>query len=227
MRRAWLAVALALPALNCDSARSPKTGPQEESKVNADAQTLQRIAQVDPVHADTMSRQPTTFTSQPLSFYKRFKLLKAQVRLPHRELQFRYADDGQRVVNLSAGDPQSIYKINQDEGLALEASQVPEYVKFFVAHTEGGKHQVVERAEDIHWLPDASTDAALSAKKADATAKLHPVQVSQGAEGFEAVATVLMGSQLVETTFQVRKSGRVQPLKQQVVVEGMPVPYVR
>ncbi|MBZ4419506.1 hypothetical protein [Myxococcus sp. RHSTA-1-4] len=227
MSRVLLAVALALAVLHCESARSPKAGPMEESKVNADAQTLQRIAQVDPVHADTMSRQPTTFTSQPLSFYKRFKLLKAEVRLPHRALQFRYADDGKHVVNLTAGDPQSIYKINQDEGLALDASQVAEYVKFFVANTDGGKQKVVEGAADIVWLPATNTDAALGAKKADAVAKLHPVQVSQGAEGFEAVATVLMGSQLVETTFQVRKSGRVQPLKQQVVVEGMPVPVVR
>ena len=100
-------------------------------------------------------------------------------------------------------------------------------MKFFVANTESGKHRVVESAADIAWLPATSTDEALSAKRADATAKLHPVRVTPGAEGFEAVATVLMGSQLVETTFQVRKSGRVQPLKQQVVVEGMPIPAVR
>jgi len=227
MHRGLLVIALALPALHCDTARPSKAGPPEESKVSADAQTLQRIARVDPVHADTMSRQPTTFTSQALSFYKRFKLLKAEVRLPHRALQFRYADDGNQVINLMAADAQTIYRINQDEGLALDAAQVPEYVKFFISNTEGGKHKVVESAADVVWLPAAASDAALSAKKAEASAKLHPVRVTQGAEGFETVATVLSGNQLTETTLLVRKSGRVQQVKQEVVASELPVPAVR
>ncbi len=202
------------------------TGASEEPKVTTDPQLLQRIAQVDPVHADTMSRTPTVFTTQELSFYKKYRLVKVEVRLPHRPLQFRYADDGAQAVNLLSGSTQAIYRVNEEEALALDASQVPEYLKFFVAHAEGGKRKVVERAEDIFWLRATSTDKALGDKKADAVSKLKPVSVSTTDKGFETVALLQEDKQLSECTYLVSKSGRVQVLEQQVVVENLPVPVV-
>ncbi|RKG72120.1 hypothetical protein D7W79_29450 [Corallococcus exercitus] len=214
---------------HCDTARPSKAGTQEEPKVNADAETLQRIERVDPVHAGTIQQNlaATAFTRQPLGFYQRFQLVTVDVRLPHRALRFKYADDGKVAVNLTPATAEAIYKVNQDEALSLEAAEVPAYLRFFVENTEGGKRRLVERAEDVQWLPATNTDAALGARKAEAVAKLHPVKVSDGPEGFQASALVLVGNQLLACDFTVRKGGKVQLVNQQVAAESLPVPAVR
>ncbi|WP_147443766.1 hypothetical protein [Corallococcus sicarius] len=197
--------------------------------MNADAQTLQRIEQVDPVHAGTIKENlaATTFTRQPLGFYKRFQLVTVEVRLPHRALRFKYADDGKSAVNLTPATPEALYKVNQEEALTLEAAEIPAYLRFFVENTEGGKRRLVERAEDVQWLPATNTDPTLTAQKDAAAAKLHPIQVTDGEEGFKASAVVLVGNQLLACDFVIRKSGKVQLAKQQAVADALPVPFAR
>jgi hypothetical protein len=225
VKRLLLAVGALVPGpLPCDAAPPAVAGASEESKVTTDAQLLQHIAQVDPVHADTMSRAPAVFTTQELSFYKKYRLVKVEVRLPERPLVFWYADDGAQAVNLLKDGAQAIYRMNEKEALALNAAQVPEYLKFFVAYTEGGKRKVVERDEDISWLRTISTNQALADKKAEAVSKLKPVRVSPMNMGFEAVALVKAGKQLLELTCVVRKNGQVDVLNEQVVMENLPVP---
>lgn len=191
--------------------------------VIAKTETLLRIAQVDPVHADTMSRQPTTFSVQPLSFYRRFKLLTADVMLPHRPIQFRYVDDGTQVVVLT-GREQDLYAVNARESLSLEASQVPEYVRFFIANTGGTGRRVVETASDVPWRGDVDTSPELATKKAEATSRLKPLRVTPAAEGFQAVALVLEDDTLHELTLDVRKDGHVETPRSQVVLSSLPVP---
>lgn len=213
---------LALNMLYCAHAPS-RGGPPEDEMVIAKTETLLRIAQVDPVHADTMSRQPTTFTTQPLSFYGRFHLLTADVMLPHRPIQFRYVDDGKEVVVLGGTD-EDIYKVNAKEALSLQASQVPEYVRFFINNTGGTGRIVVEKPSDVPWRGDVDTTPELATKKAEASARLKPVRVTPGAEGFQAVALVLEDDVLQELTLAVGKDGHVDTLKSQVVLSSLPVP---
>ncbi len=213
---------MALNMLYCAHAPSG-SGPHEDELVTAKTETLLRIAQVDPVHADTMSRQPTTFSTQPLSFYGHFQLLTADVMLPHRPIQFRYVDDGKQVIVLG-GKEQDIYKVNARESLSLEASQVAEYVKFFVANTGGTGRRVVEKSADVPWRGDVDTTPELATKKAEVTSRLKPVQVSPGAEGFQAVAYVLEDDILQELTLAVRKDGEVETVRSQEVLTSLPVP---
>ncbi|RKH40025.1 hypothetical protein D7X12_21990 [Corallococcus sicarius] len=229
MHRILVAALWVLSATHCDTARPSKAGSLEEPKVNADAQTLQRIEQVDPVHAGTIKENlaATTFTRQPLGFYKRFQLVTVEVRLPHRALRFKYADDGKSAVNLTPATPEALYKVNQEEALTLEAAEIPAYLRFFVENTEGGKRRLVERAEDVQWLPATNTDPTLTAQKDAAAAKLHPIQVTDGEEGFKASAVVLVGNQLLACDFVIRKSGKVQLAKQQAVADALPVPFAR
>jgi hypothetical protein len=191
--------------------------------VIAKTETLLRIAQVDPVHADTMSRQPTTFSTQPLSFYGHFKLLTADVMLPHRPIQFRYMDDGRQVVVLT-GREQDIYNVNAREKLSLDASQVPEYVRIFIANTGGTGRRVVESAADVPWRGDVDTTPALATKKAEASSRLQPLRVTPAAEGFQVVALVLEDDTLHELTLAVRKDGHVDTTRSQVELSSLPVP---
>lgn len=186
--------------------------------------TIDRIAAVDPVHADTMRRRPTTFVSETLPFYRRFGLVRATVELPHRPLVLDYADDGQQLVQL-AGEPKDIYRVNGLDGLSLEASQVGAYLKFFLAHSEGPNgSRLVERPADVPWLASSESDAVQKGLRAAATARLRPVEVTATPGGFQASALVLKGSTLSLNVFQVDAKGTVRLRSTEPVSEKLPVP---
>jgi hypothetical protein len=220
--RPWaLALALAL----CAAAATAQSGsPRKDGRsVSSDAALLERIRAADPVHADTMSRQPTTFTAVPLPFYRRFKLVRAAVSLPHRPLEFRYADDGARTVPL-AGTPEDVYRVNEAEGLALAEAQVADYVRFFLAHTRcDEEREVAERPADLHWLPGTETDADLKTARARASALLKPLAVSSAGAGYRVTATVAEGNKLSELVIDVDAQGRVEVQSAKVLAADLPV----
>lgn len=192
--------------------------------MSSDAALLERIRAADPVHADTMSRQPTTLTAEPLPFYRRFKLVRAAVSLPHRPLEFRYADDGAQAVPLT-GKPEDVYRVNEAEGLALPEAQVADYVRFFVAHTRGDEERAVaERPADLDWLSATETDADLKAARARASALLKPLAVSSAGAGYRVTATVVEGKKLSELVLGVDTQGRVEVQSSKVLVPDLPVP---
>ena len=86
----------------------------------ADKEVIDRIARVDPVTADTMRSHPTTLSWQALPFYRNFRILRAAVSLPHRALEFHFADDGTRIIVLRS-DPKNIHDVNAGESLHLAA----------------------------------------------------------------------------------------------------------
>jgi hypothetical protein len=221
--RSWvLALALGL----CATAATAQAGsPRKDGRsVSSDAALLERIRAVDPVHADTMSRQPTTFTAEPLPFYRRFKLVRAAVSLPHRPLEFRYADDGEKAVPLT-GKPEDVYRVNEAEGLALAEAQVADYVRFFVGHTRGDEErEVAERPADLQWLPGTETDADLKAARARASGLLKPLAVSSAGGGYRVTATVVEGRKLSELVLAVDVHGRVDVESARVLVPDLPVP---
>jgi len=53
--------------------------PQPPEKTMSD--TIEGIAAVDPVHADTIRKRPTAFATEALAFYQRFKLLRITMSL--------------------------------------------------------------------------------------------------------------------------------------------------
>ncbi len=188
-------------------------------------EVVRRIAQVDKPHAETMENNPVTFRWQALPFYRRFKLLIADVNLRHRPLQFRYADDGAELYILGA-TPDHIYKVNQREALHLGLSDVSGYVRFFYENISGADITVVEKPDDLHWLQSAQTEAAPRGKKQVAENLIHPIRVVQDAAGYTVVATALRSDELVELSLSIAPSGRVDVKNQKALVEKLPVPQV-
>jgi hypothetical protein len=201
---------------------------KEAAALATDAATLARIAAVDPVHAETMGRQPTTFEVQPLPFYRRFRLLTANVALPHRPLRFRYADDGSRAVTLN-GTPEEVYQVNQAEGLALTADDVPAYVRFFLDVAGGPGRELVESPSDPAWLPASDADPALKARRSAASGQIRPLQVSPDGSGFRVTAIALQGdpnftrTDLVRLELRVSADGRITIAAPAVLQAEVPV----
>jgi len=230
MRGARAGLILALTAA-CAAAVSPapSQAPGKEAEALAlDAATLARITAVDPVHAETMGRQPTTLEVQPLPFYKRFRLLTANVSLPHKPLQFHYADDGTQAVYLS-GAPEEVYKVNTAEGLALTADQVAPYLRFFFSMAGGPGRELVESPSDPPWLPASESDPPLKAKRAAASGKISPLQVVPDGRGFRVTGTALQGdphftrADLVRLQLKVSPDGRVTIDTPTVLEENVPI----
>jgi hypothetical protein len=201
---------------------SSRAKAQGGGKVTTDTATLDRIAAVDPVHADTMRRQPTTFSSQALPFYKTFKLVKASIRLPHRPLEFRYADDGAQAIHLS-GSADDVYRVNDAEHLQLAESAVPDYVRFFVANADSSSRRLVESPGDLVWLPATESEAGPKAARAAASSKIHALQVSKSGAGYKVSAVALEGKRLVELALSVAVNGRVTVDSTKTVAEDVPV----
>lgn len=185
---------------------------------------LKRIAEVDPIHAETMETNPTTFLREPLPFYKTFVLVRAQVSLPHHPLLFFFADDG-RETTLPLGDPEDIALVNEAERLRLSVTDVEAYLRFYLAVVDR-KFVPAERSADVDWLPTADTVPAEKAAKAAAALRLHPVHVTPRASGgFEATATGRRDQTLVEATFTVGAEGRVTKGEEKTLQSNLPVHF--
>jgi hypothetical protein len=168
---------------------------------------------------------PTTFKVEALPFYRKVKLVRAQVDLPHRPLEFRYADGGPQLVYLS-GDPGDVYRANDLDGLALGEGQVGAYLRFFFEVTrgpEGRQQELAEGPGDLVWLPGTESDAGLKAARTRATGLLRPVRVSAAAGGYGVIAAVAEGRRLLELTLRVDAKGRVTVESTKVLLEDLPV----
>lgn len=179
---------------------------------------IERIANIDPVHADTMREQPTEFTRQPLPFYTKHTLLQVIVELPHRPMALDYLDDGEELVQL-AGAPADVYRVNSAERLQLTAEHVADYVKFFVRHAEQ-KSRVVEAPQDLTLIGPEAGHAVVHAA-------LKPVHVERTDAGFRAVAVVLVGRSLKERTVFVDAKGSVREQAVKVLLDDVPVAWAR
>ncbi len=180
---------------------------------------LQRISVVDEVHADTMSRCPTQFSTQPLPFYPVHKLLVADISLPHRELRLFYADDGKKVVPID-GTQKSVYALNRVAKLNLSAATVAEYFKFFVHNSmRSAKTQVLESVNDALLRESVSAD-----ERQNFARQIKPVKIAtQGDGSFVISACLLSGRTLFETSSVVKPDGEVVEQSRKEILGDAPV----
>ncbi len=189
----------------------------------ADKEVIDRIARVDPVTADTMRDSPTTLSWQALPFYRKFKLLRASVTLPHRALEFHFADDGTRIVVLRSY-PKNIDEVNAAESLHLEAGQIPSYVRFYFDNISGQRFLIVERSEDVPWLKNAGGEAALKQGKDRALSLVQPLAPKEVSPNSHSVlATAVRDIRLFELDLLINADGHVQVKGERVVLENLPV----
>ena len=184
-----------------------------------------RLAAVVPAHAEMMGRHPTTFSVDALSFYRRFRLLRAFIALPHRDLVLPYADSGAEIVPLS-GEPADVYRVNEAEGLRVTEAQLVPYLRFFLKHTAGSTmphRQVVEEADELEWLKRTADDPSSKAARAAASAQVRPIRATRVDGGYRVLVTVWSNLTLAELTLRVDDAGRVTEEGERVLCEDLPV----
>jgi len=190
-----------------------------------DRALMARLAVADPVQAELMGRRFTTFSADALSFYRRFRLLRAFVSLPHTEVVFPYADSGAEIVPLT-GDPADVYRVNQAEGLRLTEEQLVPYLRFFLQHTAGNSmphRQMVEDAGELEWLKRTEVEPESKAARAVASAQVRPVRATRVDGGYRVVATVWANLILAELTLRLDDAGRITEEGTRVLHENLPV----
>ncbi len=185
---------------------------------------VKRIAVVAPSHAETMGKRPTTFESVAVPFWSSFKLVRATVELPHKPLSLAFADNGDQLLGLA--EPGDVYKVNGLEALKLTSNQVPAYLRFFVTHAEPGSRELVEKAAELEWLHSSETDPEQKQVRTAASSQIHPVKVTQNADGFTAIAIVLEQKTLLEVTYEVQQKGTVKLRESKELADNLPVPVV-
>ncbi|HTS26638.1 MAG TPA: hypothetical protein VMH81_12250 [Bryobacteraceae bacterium] len=188
----------------------------------ANEEIIERIAEVNPVWAETMREHPTVFHWRPIPFYRKFQLLSATVNLRRRTAGYRYADDGSRLFILRA-TPEHIYQVNQLEGLQLDPSQVPDYVRFFFDNLTGPRIAIVERPEEAPWFEPPDDDPEIRARRADTASRIHPIRVTPEGDDYRVEATGVAGSELVELDLGVKRDGHIDIRSQRTVLEDIPV----
>jgi hypothetical protein len=184
-----------------------------------------RLAVADPLHAEMMGRHFTTFSVDVLPFYRRFRLLRAFIALPHTDLVFPYADGGAEIVPLT-GEPADVYRLNEAEGLRLPEAQLVPYLRFFLKHTAGSTmphRQVVEEAGELEWLARTEDDPSSKAARAAASAEVRPIRATRVDGGYRVLVTVWANLTLAELTLRVDDAGRVTEEGVRVLCEDLPV----
>jgi len=181
------------------------------------------VKAADPVHGASITTSASV-SYEALPWYERFRLLKVLVRLPHKPVLFRYADDGQEIVLL--GTSQAIYSVNAKEGLRLAANQVPAYLRYFAENGEMSRTEIFEAPDEPRWLAAAAADPQMAQLKGAAQLLIHPVQVVPIGEAFRAIATAIEDCQLLNLVLEVEADGRVREVSRSVLLEDVPVPYL-
>jgi hypothetical protein len=188
---------------------------------------FERIAAVYPEDGEIMRSHHTVCEHGRFPFYQRFQLLRVVVHLPHKPVRFLYADDGTQLVKVASA--QDVYEVNDREGLKLDASQVPAYLRFFLACTTTGLSalRLAEREEDALWVDAADYDSSLKPLKQQAMTLIHPALVTPLPDGgYRVVATAIEQRILKQLILRISVSGRVETDNQTVLLEDIPVPYM-
>jgi hypothetical protein len=200
---------------------------QETTSKMTNTDLIKRIARVDEVHASTMAENPTEFKAESLPFYKNFKLLRVTVDLPHRPLQFRYADNGSRLILLD-DKPENIYEINKMEDLHLKEPNVVPYLRFFFENSGGDHFRIIEGENEINWLDDSGHKQQSKGLREQVNSLIHPAKIAAlpSDQGYFVNITGLRGQNLTEISTKVRHDGHVESLGERVLAPNVPVPQV-
>jgi hypothetical protein len=189
-----------------------------------DAAMLRRIAAAEPADAETIGRNSTDVFVEALPFYGQYRWVRPVVLLPYHPSGLDYADNGERMLPLSA-DAESVYVVNRAERLQLSDDQVVPYVVFFLTVTGDKGSKYVVEPSDVPWLPTTEQDAVLKARRQAVSKKVHPVQVTKVADGYRVSIQVVLMQQLIELSLAVAHDGLVRTLETRTLDEDLPVHY--
>lgn len=205
-----------------------KQAVKEEKQMLSATQTadrIDRIASFDPTHAETIRNNRTSFELTHLPFYRDVSLLRAEVFLPHRPIELRFAEAGGAVRPIARRD--QIDALNRDQSLDLSAEQASAYLSFYVESVGGLEYRLLQSANDVRWLPKSAPggDAELAEQRLAATVKIHAPRVESINGAYRVTVNGIRGKGLFDVTFSVTRSGRVDLLAAHELMSDLPVPY--
>lgn len=187
---------------------------------------LDRIAAADPAHADTIATHDSAVAESAVPFWTRFRLVRVRTMLPHRPLDLRYADDGQRAIQI--GYPAGLYAANKADGLTLDTpGMCAAYLRFWF---EDGGERLTYLAESPDRMPwfrdDVMTDDDRAEQRA-AVPWIRPMVVTVSPRGgFDAEAIAVCQRELLRLRLHVAPDGTVTVISREQLRESIPVPYV-
>lgn len=184
-----------------------------------DPELVERIAVAEPGRAAILRSFPVDVLAVATPFYRRARVVDLDVETPVGRIRYRYGLEGDRVFAL--GDrPETVYELDEREGLALDLDTVRAYIRFFFESVGGGKIRIVEKAAEVPWRERAPTDPRPAATKPD----VEPVTVEVVAGGgYRAIASAIWDVMLVEIALEVSSHGRVQPTSQRLLADRLDI----
>jgi hypothetical protein len=185
---------------------------------------IDKLAKTHPQIVTAEGDETIRVWGAPLDFYPSFSLLGVVVESEKeapREVRYLYNE--KELIYLD-GSMATISQANTAEDLALTAQQIPPYLRYFFDYTDGGRLYLVESSAEVRWAREVTTSAAAAESQRQAERLIQPVRVSSQTDGgYQALATGIFATILVQVTFRVESAGGITPLKQQLLMEQLPV----
>lgn len=187
------------------------------------ADVVPLVERVDPEGGALLRANPGPITYTPLPFYAGAGLVRAEARLPTHPVLLQYVlERGPRRL-LPLGSAERVLAANGALGLRLTPATVVEYLRFYLQAAGGDRpaREIVERPDDLRWMPDAMMDAEERAARDSVVARVHPARVEAG--GARVTASTVRGYALEAVTFRVEADGRVTEERVTRLVDAAPL----
>ena len=170
------------------------------------------------------SVQMTEVTCRPLPFYKRYKLFRLTNYATMPCFKMDYLGDGEtgRFFPLN-GLPNTLYDVNENDDIELDADTVVAYIDFFFAQVQGPEG-------DIYLIkaPDALPMLSSLPKNQQESVREHfqemNVTENEANDGFTIAATLYYGGTLLSADIQVKKGGEISVSNQKMLLQNIHFP---
>lgn len=189
---------------------------------------VRRLADADPSNAAALLTHPVHLSLEALPFYGSARLVRVLLELRGPPVLLAYLDAGTEVVPLT-GSTAALEAFNLRYGLQLRPQHVAAYLRFFLATTTAGlDFRVVECPDSIAWLPMARREGHPARARAEEAKKaIRPIAVFDSEGTYCAVVVGVAQRGLRELTLDVTRKGKVTLLAHRLLVQDVPVPFVR
>ena len=180
---------------------------------------MERIAAADPDRAAILRACPADVVEVSTPFYRKARVVDVDVETPPGRIRCRYGLEGDRIVALGER-PEAVYELNAWEDLTLDRASLPAYVRFFFDSVGRRRIRIVEKTEEIPWLPRAQGDPRPEATKP--VVRAVTVEAAAGGD-YRAVANAIFDVMLVEITLEASSRGRVEPVAQRLLADRLDI----
>lgn len=174
--------------------------------------------------AAVFSKQLTEVTWRPLPFYNRFKLyrLTNYATMPCFTMDYLGNEAEDKFYTLD-GLANTLYDVNDDDGIELDISNVVSYLDFFFAQVQGpdGDIYLIKSPDGLPMLGSLPQNQQDSVRE-----HFQPLSVEDlpDSEEFKIHATLYYGGSLISAYIHVHKRGLISIKDQSLLLQGIHFP---